>query len=161
MTDLELGWLAGIIDGEGCLAILRTGCGPNDIHRRTPHYRISITVIMGHRPTVERIKALVGVGTIITKKMSAYKANWSDAYMWRCSDRQAINLLAMLKPHLFTKSEEANIATQFANLAVTKFCKGGVPPEIQAERIRLYHLLQDVKPRNIAAKRASTIVSNS
>lgn len=147
MTDLELGWLAGIIDGEGCISISFTGEQMNVRQgRRTPHYRLFLQILMCNEACIRKVHELTGVGTVAYRNNDRF--NRHPSWCWRCGSRQAASVLNLISPLLVVKQEECNAALEFLALPATRNCKQGVPPNIQLERIRLYNLIRDLKPVN-------------
>lgn len=84
MQDLELGWVAGYLEGEGSF-LLRTGCS-------RPVVRVSCTDL----DTLERLQGAVG-GRIypVTKR----QPHWKDAWVWQLSGaEEAASLMKVIKP---------------------------------------------------------------
>lgn len=129
----EMGWAAGIIDGEGCIYIRRYGAR---------YYSLGLKVTMGHEPTIRRLRELFGVGSVVIVRS---KKGHNDAWSWVCTTRQAERVLTVLRPLLFTKADEVDLAMEFLRLPVQPGT-ARVPPEIMAERQRLLEAIRDAKP---------------
>lgn len=93
--SLKLGYLAGIIDGEGCfnIAKCRTSFVPRILVTNT-NFRLAMW-----------LKKNIGgdVGKTIVKG----KSNWKPRYMWRLSQGKATELAEILQPHLIVKEKQA------------------------------------------------------
>jgi len=66
VDNLELYWLAGILEGEGCFSFGT---------KKTPN-RVAITVCMTDRDVVERVAKLFGVNWILEIKRGKHKTQW-------------------------------------------------------------------------------------
>lgn len=144
MDPCAVAWAAGIIDGEGCITITKQQPGSGG--RVNVSHRMFVKVTMGHQPTVERLRAIFGLGTITVQRGT----RWNDAYTWWAATRDAGRVLNAVRPHLVTKAEEADIALEF--LALPRGLTGGrggnqrLSPQMVAERERLFEQLRDAKP---------------
>lgn len=148
MNILDVAWAAGIIDGEGCISIIRVpptkknGC-------RTVQYKMILKVTMGHRPTVERLLKIFGSGSRQDHVARTEKVNAS--YSWICQSVQVKKVLDVVRKYLFTKAEEADVALEF--LSLPKFLVGGrggnpvMPKSMERRREVLYWRLRKLKPR--------------
>lgn len=96
MTPEQLGWAAGVIDGEGCFNIV----GPN-----RGGFAARIMVVNTDRGLLEKLKALFG-GDIQTNKRSA-RPGWKPLLVWRLSHRDALDLAETVYGHLTVKKRAA------------------------------------------------------
>lgn len=80
MTELERGYLAGIIDGEGSITLTK------DKQFRYPVLEVSSTTYQ----IVEYLKE--HFGGVISKK-NERNPKWKQAYIWKIERRKAISLL--------------------------------------------------------------------
>lgn len=96
MTDLEKGYLAGIIDGEGTITLTR------DKEFRYPTISVSST-------TIEIVNYLkLHFGGVITKKNEQLRnPNWKQAYCWTIVRRKAISLLEEVADYLMEPKKKA------------------------------------------------------
>ena len=106
-SDANLGWAAGLFDGEGWVGLVRQ---KNGGYRGAPRYLIYAEVVNTHLPTIERFAAIVGVPSHVyacrnQSKGAHYKPLWS----WKATARLAEGVLRLLMPHLTTKREQAEI----------------------------------------------------
>lgn len=157
MLDTEVAWAAGIIDGEGCITITRQKPGTSG--RINPSHRLFLKVTMGHEPTVRRLLAIFGVGSVHLQESSQ---GYNDAWSWWVASRQAGDVLMLVRPYLVTKAAEADLGFEF--LALPSGTTGGrngnapLPAALIVERERLFAELRDAKPsaRFRAAKKAAS-----
>lgn len=96
MTNELYIWAAGILDGE---SHMRT---TNNI--RKPDYP-RIHIGMTHLKTIERIQAVFGKGEIKIQCKRGRQRN--AAWRWECNGEDARYVLSLVRPHLFTKAEDA------------------------------------------------------
>jgi hypothetical protein len=142
MTDIELGWVAGIVDGEGCIHISKLQSVPTC---RSPVYRLVLRVTMGHLPTVQRLHTLTGQGTV--QKHAPRGPQTNASYTWMCQQLQTAAILRQLRPYLVTKAVEADLGLKFAALPLSP--RGGqcVPRVLLAQREKMYWAMRRLKPR--------------
>lgn len=147
MTKLcDLCWAAGVVDGEGCITISRQRGGAGG--RINVHHRLYLKVTMGHKPTVERLRSILGVGSIQEQRSTkGHNTAWS---LW-IGGNQAADTIRRLRPFLFTKSAEADVALEFAVLP--RHLVGGrddnrkrLPASLIAKRESCFERLRDLKP---------------
>ncbi|HDK7161164.1 TPA: LAGLIDADG family homing endonuclease [Clostridium botulinum] len=107
MTNEQKAYIAGIIDGEGSIMLLRF----HNNQFPSPCISISSTTI----ELLEWIKSLTKIGTIKRKKnYNAEKHTDSFAYTIKYND--AINLLIQIEPYLVIKNKKA-----IARLIIKKY----------------------------------------
>lgn len=93
------GWLAGIIDGEGCVKIRRES-------NRTPS--VELIVGMTHKPSIERCREIADSGRVSVRTVRAGRP--TALWMWAVYSDNAKNVLWLLLPLLVTKREVAERA---------------------------------------------------
>jgi hypothetical protein len=106
MLDTELGWLAGIIDGEGCVAIRQKS-------RREMQntYTLRLTVNMTHEPTIKAIKQLTQTGTCEPRTLGV--GNRRDTYKFVANGFPVVYILRQVASILVTKKRHAEVALRF------------------------------------------------
>jgi hypothetical protein len=141
-------WAAGVIDGEGCISIIRTP--PTAASRCVANrYTLHLKVTMGHEQTVKRLRRIFRTGSvqIHVPKSERLNASWS----WVCQSRQSEHVLRLVRPYLLTKAKEADVGMRFLRLPLAK--RGGyggghpTPPALTRQRERLYWRLRKLKSR--------------
>lgn len=149
ISDVQLAWAAGIIDGEGCLHISRAR--PNrGAGAVSPSYSFYLKVTMGHRPTVERLQSIFAAAGCPGSIQSVTQWRFNPAYSWLLASRKAIDVIRLVRPYLVTKAAEADIAEEFMSLRPAP--RGGnnkfraTPPELLAERHALWDKMRRAKP---------------
>lgn len=84
MNDLDLYWLAGILEGEGCFS-KGTSKTPN---------RVAITVVMTDKDIVDRVAKLFNVNWVLKINRGDYKTQWRT----QLRGAKAIKLMHLILP---------------------------------------------------------------
>ena len=107
MEEHELAYAAGIIDGEGYIAIHKFN---NKNCRVGYHYALKVTVGMGSS-TVPMWLHLNFGGSLNIYKGS--REQYKDRHIWQITTKQAGGFLELIYPYLKEKSGQAKIAIEF------------------------------------------------
>jgi hypothetical protein len=105
---------------------------------------------MCHEATMQRLKTILQTGTIHPQKRQ--KKYYSPSWVWFCNAWDTKRVIEQVRPWLFTKAEEADIALEFLSLPLAP--RGGwrgsrqVTPELEAKRCEFHKRLRDLKSRN-------------
>ncbi len=143
MTDKELRYVAGIVDGEGCIRIsLHYNRSGNEC------YSLLLSVHMCCKAVLERLQELIGYGHIHHTR--AKNKNWRDSYRWELRGKRAYNLLSQVWPILVEKKEQALLAIEFQTVFPQRQGKI-VTDEINLLRKVYQQRLQELKNRNISS----------
>lgn len=110
MIETEKAWLAGIIDGEGCISISKRNLGKAKSGRLGFSYRLNVMVRMTHKPTIEKIVSLVGLGKCDRHERDITR---KDAFVWSLWTQQAFALLKEILPYMITKRNNAINAIEY------------------------------------------------
>lgn len=99
MKHLSWKYIAGLVDGEGCIDVQT-----HDGYVR-PRLRIGMSAIAAH--LIENLRANHG-GYVSERKST--NPNWSDSVCWElCGFRQVCPLLRNIANHLILKKEQARL----------------------------------------------------
>lgn len=99
MTDMELGWLAGVFEGEGCV----TASWPHG------HLQYQAKVEMSDEDIVRRFHQVIGVGTVRAKRSYPYEISkdgrpWKPMWTWVIGTQEGLlNFCALLQPMMGTR----------------------------------------------------------
>ena len=102
-------WVAGILDGEGCIAIDKA-----KISGHKDYGGLIVTVCMTSQDTVVRLQEITHVGSIRPRKDK--RTTRKRTYQWRAYSREAAALLHHCFPFLVTKRPQASLALQYAEI---------------------------------------------
>jgi hypothetical protein len=109
MSDkAKFGYLAGILDGEGCLTI---GAGQKET---CTNYNSIVAVQNTSKKLIDWLQAKFGGSVYLSKKETE---KTKAAYMWRILKKKDIEILLLaVLPYLVVKREQAKILLEFVRL---------------------------------------------
>lgn len=106
---LDIKYLAGFIDGEGCIGITRTKNGlVGGNYRYFPYLGINHT----NYEILCRIKMMYPIGRKIAK---VKRDTGKPIYSLRIDGNELVNVLEDLIPHLIEKKKQAELVLEFKN----------------------------------------------
>lgn len=139
----NLSYLAGIVDGEGCISLEK---------RENNNYRIVISVANTDGRLIDWIFENFGGRIKIHNRGEIHKKSWK----WIITGQKAISLIKDIIPFLIVKKNQAELILlldgKYINYGRGKQELRGVPTEIMEERSNLYIKLRDLKKENINPK---------
>ncbi len=112
LPPIELAYIAGLLDGEGCITIVKghhTRLHPN----WSPEYALHVSVANQFVPALEYLKSATGLGSIQRDRGKNFK--------WLINCQQAAELLKVIRPHLRIKFKQADIAIKFQSLLSVRY----------------------------------------
>ena len=138
MKKIDIAYMAGIFDGEGCISIGK--------HQRrknwNPTYSLKISVVMCN-PYIPKLFQMAFGGRIDCYERVGYKLpHWN----WHLDSKNTIPFLEAIMPYLRLKRDEARLALEFQKLKKVKHTFRGnsyKPEEIavfEAEKILMSKL---------------------
>jgi hypothetical protein len=92
LPPTEAAYIAGLIDGEGTIALSR--------RHRSDERQLVISISNTERPLLEYVSQTLGAGRITTKK--TYKPAHSRSFTFTIDNRQALCVLQQIAPYLKT-----------------------------------------------------------
>ena len=140
MSEKELAYLASIIDGEGCIAIHTRGPGNRGAITRA--YVSALKVSNNDIRLLEWIKQKTERGTIYSEKR--IRKNRRPSHSWTCSARASVDVLQAVYPYLVIKREQADLVFKFRQTFEPRYCRGGVPGDINAARKGYFTALKEL-----------------
>ncbi|MFP8836186.1 hypothetical protein ACLIJR_18130 [Hydrogenophaga sp. XSHU_21] len=137
----SLSWAAGMLDGDGCIAIVKQTY-PN----RASTYRLVVQVTQNDLQTLKHFRVCVGVPAPIHEVKRRIGHN-RQVYALMYSGPKAVLVLQRLAAHLVRKRPEAEVALSFIEKGQVgrRFGGKGVPPAIEQIRISHYNKLRALK----------------
>ena len=100
MTEFELGWVAGIPEGEGCFFVTTRGTA-----KYGPYVYARVTVCMTDRDVLERLRTVTGVG-ILERVRARKDPRHRPISQWIvCRNQEAIELMVAVYPHMGTRRQ--------------------------------------------------------
>ena len=98
MKEVEKAYIAGIVDGEGTVSLLK--------HRKNETPTPNVTVANNNLTLLQWIREKVG-GTISSKKKRL--PNHNNSYAWSVRQDRAIRFLTEIHDYLIVKKEQAEL----------------------------------------------------
>ena len=140
---LSLQWAAGMLDGDGCISIVRQTYGKQ---KRKPGLRLVVTLTQNCRQTLEHFRDSVGIDAPIYAAKRKLQHN-RQVYVLNYAGPKAQRVIERLEGLMFRKRLEAQVAIDFCEKgqASRNFGRNGIPPEIQAIREACYLKLRALK----------------
>lgn len=120
-----LGYLAGVIDGEGCIHV-SSAFGPKSIN---VSHNIRVTVVNTDERLMDWLLLAVG-GSVGRRGGTSSKPHWKPRFAWSVYAQNAAALLEALLPYLLLKREQAELVLALRRLG------GGSGPSLDAELVQ-------------------------
>src|ERR1043166_818615 len=98
LTEGELGWIAGMIDGEGSLGVTSRGS-----------VRFMLRIAMTDRSAIDHLARLIGGRVTLQTQRPPRRPAWC----WYCRQRDLRSLLLAVLPLLVFKRIEASTTLRF------------------------------------------------
>lgn len=101
--ELIIAWAAGLFDGEGCVSV--------HYDRGANRFALQLRLSMTDWLTVRRFRRIVACGTLRRQLRAPPRA---PSYTWTvCQAHAVVHALDLLRPHLFAKLVDADLARDF------------------------------------------------
>lgn len=122
MSELELGWLIGILDGEGCFYANKRG------------KQAQIKVAMTDEDTILRLAEITGEGTVTGPKPrpAPHKPVWT----WQVTDHGGVARLALACVPFLSERRQGQVAAMSSALGPMKVSPCGTNNACKAHRAR-------------------------
>jgi hypothetical protein len=137
MSDVERGYIAGLIDGEGTITFTTTN------KRKIPRLRVFIANTS--REIVERVREIIGCGSLylVREKRQGKRGSWHEIWHWQTSSLLDIkNLLQQISPILVGKKQHAQLALEYIDLYLSR------PPYRSELTPQMWEIVHKIKRLN-------------
>jgi hypothetical protein len=134
MSDVEVAYFAGLLDGEGCVRV-----GKFRNKNGALRYRAYMVIAMTDARPINWLVSTVGGKLYIDKK--ARSGNSKICFCWTVNAREGAAILRRAMPLLLVKSEQATNFLAFVNTLAGPGGKGmpkNIPSNVLAARRRMY-----------------------
>ena len=139
--EKQLAYIAGIIDGEGCLGISKNTTKKQ--RQKNPKYQSEVCIINTDTRLMNWLKENFG-GLVNERKI--YGPNDKISYRWRIKESQHQIILKAIIPHLVIKTEQAKLIIKFLTNKTQNNLDGREVS--QKEIIRREYYYQELKKLN-------------
>jgi len=109
LSQLETAYLAGIVDGEGCVSIMKAK--PRN-RSQNPCHILRITIANTNKDLIDWLVIKMG-GCSRKSSRANYPSHWKDSWQWHIEGFKALELLCLVEPYLIIKKAQANIGIEF------------------------------------------------
>jgi len=111
MSEMQLSYLAGFVDGEGSIFGIREKRSEN---RSGFGYTVHMSVGQCNLEILTAFREWSGLGSVTTVKRM--QPHHKDQWKWVLTQKQAKLLLLQLEPYLVLKKEQARLAIEFIEI---------------------------------------------
>jgi hypothetical protein len=112
MTEIDLAWTAGIIDGEGSIFVMTQKRLDRE---RDTNYILRVSVQSTDPYMSAELKRMFPDGAEFGVQRRN-NPNHSDTLKWQLNGRKAAKFLTMILPYMRVKHEQAKLAIEFQQL---------------------------------------------
>ena len=135
LTDLQIGYVAAFLDGEGGVQITRS-------KRKERRYTIALHPVVyftnSNREVIETLRAWLRAGAIV---VSRQREGCKTMHILHITGiRNVIKLLALLRSHLIVKRSQARVMLQFCLSRLAP--RGSEGRKFTREELNLYRALK-------------------
>lgn len=134
MEEVEKAYVAGIVDGEGTVTLMK--------HHRNETPTPNVSVANNNLELLKWLKSIYG-GTITNKKKRLPHHN--DSYAWYVRQDRAIRFLNEIKQYLIIKKQHAELITSTYKLVTHR--AGKYTPEMLAKKYALVAKIRKLNQR--------------
>jgi hypothetical protein len=110
LTETEKAYIAGLLDGEGCVGISKK-ISPSKKHPFNFGLRVIIT--NSNYQIICWLKEKTGIGCAYEYDKKPYKPNWNPIHRWQVVCEQARNFLNEIYPYIRIKKEIIDLVLDF------------------------------------------------
>lgn len=140
MTPEEIAYLAGIIDGEGCIGLFTRGGRPDWVR---PHLQITNT-----DPNLFAwLQARLPFGTITPRRDA--RATRKPSWCWRVACDQALTVIRLVEPYLVLKRPQAAAVLRLAAAEEGRVQRGILRPDVRAARVVCFEEIRRLNYRAV------------
>jgi len=123
MKKTDLAYIAGIVDGEGCICLTKR---KDSSHKRGYYYCVEVKVVNTQQWLIEYLHFNFGGGDI-TKNNNTKMKNAKPLWQWHISLRKATEFLKLILPYLHLKRAQAELCIAYHERQQKHHWGGGNP----------------------------------
>jgi len=141
LTDIDLAYIAGFFDGEGCISLCKV---KDDSYRRNYNYMLAIHVSNTKLEILEMLHREFGGHFQRIKNKTT--PNGKEIYVWALTRRIATRFIKAIYPYLRMKRRQAELALEYRKL-INPYGNHSFDPENWKKRDAIYHKLKTLNKR--------------
>ena len=147
LTDNELAYIAGFVDGEGCISITKR---KDKEYKNGCSFYVNLRIVNTDLEILEWIQDILNVGGCIIKRKRI--GNNKQCYELKYGCLQACKGVRLLLPYIKVKKRQAKILLEFQKLKDDnhQIGRNGVPRERWMKQIKLCEEIQSLNKRGVA-----------
>lgn len=135
LTKTQAAYIAGILDGEGCITLSRSG----------KYLRPLVSVVNTKKELLEYLVTSTGLGKVLVSKRPSKTSN--IPYRWQIWSKQSSLFLIQVLPFLVIKKQQAILLLNFANRSNTKHGRNGLSKDDVNHQTSIYNQLKKLNKR--------------
>ncbi|MBK9272788.1 MAG: hypothetical protein IPM48_14480 [Saprospiraceae bacterium] len=146
MSKLTASYVAGIIDGEGYIGLLRISKGNKAKWQslREFKYMPCVKVVMTNKEIIDWLYKSFG-GTFETRTKNT-SPNCRVSYGWQLRKLQAIEFLKIIYPYLMVKRKQAEVLFRYPQIKAGTI----ISDEVYEKRNKLFEEIKELNKRGAA-----------
>lgn len=145
LTATQAAYIAGMIDGEGCISISRK----KDLSmKRGVAYRLVVIIASTNTEVLPWIAEVTGVGHV-KKIVNRWQLTHKDAYNWHVWSVKAAELLKQTLPYMIIKKQQALLGIEFIESKRDGVGKKGLSDAEWAAQVSTYDQMKVLNKRGI------------
>lgn len=151
----DLGYLAGLIDGEGCIAVTRTA--PERIPGAVSvSHSIKVIITNTNRDLIDW---LCGMSDTAMAKIRDpnFRPGWKACWNWQISGPNAETFLRTIHPFLRIKRPQADLCLELRDLGRHKWQGRRLDPAVVARREEIFLQVKALNKRGLPEQSTATI----
>ena len=134
ISDTDKGYLAGLIDGEGSVFIMRQRPTSKKSGNVSTDYAVRVTVANTDKAVLEWVQSLCG--GLVLGPAKCKNPRWKPVWTWRITRQDAVDFLREIRGLLRIKGTQAWLALEF-NAQKTSFARTGLGVRLTVEELAL------------------------
>jgi len=145
-SDTDWAYAAGFVDGEGCIAVVRSF----EPRRGRYCYGVNVVVSNNERSVLDWMQQIWGGWVTAVAQSSSRGSNARSGWTWRLATTGAKPFLSGLRPWLRIKDRQCHNALAMAELLARSrrtLGRAPLPPEWLDEQEKLYWVQREVNHR--------------
>jgi hypothetical protein len=120
VTETQRAYIAGVVDGEGCISLSKTRVKRKTFPFYTYTYHLSLSIGNTNKEIIEYINN-VYPSNIYLQAQCGWKKR---AYIWKISDTKLVPFLKKIERYLIIKKKQCVLAKQYFNSITKNKIKG-------------------------------------